>query len=51
MDHERQEDIYDYFMNAETDNINVAMQELKDEDYAEEELRIMRIKFLSEFAN
>ena len=51
MDHERQEDIYDYFMNAETDNINVAMQELSDEDYAEEELRIMRIKFLSEFAN
>ena len=51
MDHERQENIYDYFMNAETDNINAAMQELQDEDYAEEELRIMRIKFLSEFAN
>ncbi len=51
MDHERQQDICDYFMNAETDNIKVAMQELEDEDYAEEELRIMRIKFLSEFAN
>ncbi len=51
MDDERQEDIYDYFMNADTDSIKVALQELEDEDYAEEELRIMRIKFLSEFAN
>lgn len=51
MDNERQEDIYDYFMNADTDNIKVALSELEDDDFAEEELRIMRIKFLSEFAN
>ncbi len=50
MDDERQEEIYDYFMNADTDSISVAIQELGDE-YSEEELRLMRIKFLSEFAN
>jgi ATP-dependent DNA helicase RecQ len=49
MDNERQEDIYEYFMNAETDNIAAAMEALG-EDYGEEELRLMRIKFLSEMA-
>ncbi len=51
MDVDRQDDIYDYFMTSDTDNIQVAMDELEGEDYAEIELRIMRIKFLSEFAN
>lgn len=50
LDDERQEDIYDYFMNAETDSISAALEELGDE-YTEEELRLMRIKFLSEYAN
>lgn len=49
MDSDRQEDIYEYFMNAETDNIAAAMEALG-EDYGEEELRLMRIKFLSEMA-
>jgi len=51
MEEERQEELFDYFMNSETDNIQVALQELVDEDYTEEELRLMRIKFLSEVAN
>lgn len=51
MDEEKQEDIFDYFMNAETDNLQVALEELEDEDYSDEELRLMRIKFLSEVAN
>lgn len=50
MDDERQEEMYDYFMNADTDSIAVAMQELGDE-YTEEEIRLIRIKFLSEYAN
>lgn len=50
LDDERQEEIYDYFMNAETDSISAALEELGDE-YTEEELRLMRIKFLSEYAN
>jgi ATP-dependent DNA helicase RecQ len=51
MDYDRQDDLYDYFLNAETDSIAEALQELEDEDYSEEELRLMRIKFLSEYAN
>ena len=50
IDGERQEDIYDYFMHAETDSMKVALDELG-EEYSEEELRLMRIKFISEVAN
>ncbi|WP_277231743.1 DNA helicase RecQ [Hymenobacter sp. YC55] len=51
LDEERQEEIYDYFMSANTDNIAVALKELGTDDYTEEDLRLMRIKFLSEVAN
>ncbi len=49
MDEDRQGEIFGYFMSAETDNIASAMETLGD-DYSEEELRLMRIKFLSEVA-
>ncbi len=48
---DRQDDLYDYFMSAETDNIQTALRELEEEDFSEEEIRLMRIKFLSELAN
>jgi ATP-dependent DNA helicase RecQ len=48
---ERQQQLYDYFMNSETDDLQVAIQELADEDFTEEEIRLMRIKFISEVAN
>jgi ATP-dependent DNA helicase RecQ len=51
MDHDRQDDLYDYFLNAESDSITDALSELEDDDYSEEELRLMRIKFMSEYAN
>ncbi|UYZ63060.1 DNA helicase RecQ [Hymenobacter weizhouensis] len=51
LDQERQDEIYDYFMSASTDNIAVALKELGTDDYTEEDLRLMRIKFLSEVAN
>jgi ATP-dependent DNA helicase RecQ len=51
MDDDRQDELYDYFLNAESDSISKALEELEDEDYSEEELRLMRIKFLSEYAN
>lgn len=51
IDRERQQDIYDYFMTAETDNIGTALSEFEGEEVSEEELRLMRIKFLSELAN
>ena len=51
MDEERRDEIYDYFLNAENDSISDALEDLEDEGYEEEELRLMRIKFLSEYAN
>jgi len=50
LDEDQQEEIYDYFMEAESDKIKDALEEF-DGDYDEEELRIMRIKFISEVAN
>jgi ATP-dependent DNA helicase RecQ len=50
MDEEEQEEIYDYFKEAETDDLSVAYDEF-DGDYDEEHLRLMRIKFMSEMAN
>ncbi len=51
MDRDKQRDIFDYFMSAETDNIAGALKEFEGDDISEEELRLMRIKFLSELAN
>ena len=50
LDEDQQEDIYEYFMEAETDKIQTALDEF-DGDHDEEELRLMRIKFLSNVAN
>ena len=50
MDDEKQDDIYDYFLSAETDDIDPAMEELG-EEYSEDEVRLMRIKFMSEYAH
>ncbi|MBS1583720.1 MAG: DNA helicase RecQ [Bacteroidetes bacterium] len=47
---EAQEEIMDYFRSAESDNIQAAQEEF-DGDFTEEELRLMRLKFLSEVAN
>ncbi|GAB2614616.1 DNA helicase RecQ [Belliella aquatica] len=51
MDEEREDTLHDYFMTAETDNIKAALEELEDEDFAEEEIRVYRVKFISEHAN
>ena len=50
LDEDQQEDIYEYFMEAESDNIQEALDEF-DGEYEEEELRLMRIKFINEVAN
>tara|TARA_B100000586_G_scaffold263112_1_gene232139 strand:- start:2509 stop:3084 length:576 start_codon:yes stop_codon:yes gene_type:complete len=50
LDEDQQSEINDYFMEAESDNIELAIGEF-DGEYEEFELRIYRIKFLSEFAN
>ena len=50
LDEDQQEEIHEYFMEAETDGIDVAIEEF-DGDYDHEELRLYRIKFISEVAN
>ncbi|MBQ5705209.1 MAG: DNA helicase RecQ [Bacteroidaceae bacterium] len=50
MDEENLEDIYSYFKNSDTDNLDIAMNELG-ADYSEEEVRLVRVKFISEMAN
>ena len=50
LDEDQQEEIHDYFLEAETDSIESAMEEFEG-DYDTEELRLYRIKFISEVAN
>ena len=45
------DEIYDYFMEADTDSMDAAYKKLKDEDITFDEIRLVRIKFLSEMAN
>jgi len=49
-DEDQMEDLYDYFIEAESDSIAAAQEEFEG-DYEEEELRLYRIKFMSEIAN
>ena len=52
MDKDHQQDIYDYFMeDAENESVEDALKELGEDNYTEEEVRLMRIKFLSELGN
>lgn len=51
IDEYTRDEIYDYFMEAESDSLNAAYKDLKDGDIRLEEIQLMRIKFLSEVAN
>jgi ATP-dependent DNA helicase RecQ len=46
-----QEEIFSYFRTAETDSVQQALEELGEDEYTEEEIRMMRIKFMSELGN
>ena len=50
MDEDHVDDIYEYFKESETDDLETAIEELG-EDYSEDEIRLVRIKFISEMAN
>ena len=50
LDEDQQSELYDYFIESDSDDIEKAMEEF-DGDYEDIELRIYRLKFLSEFAN
>lgn len=51
LDEYDQEEIIDYFKNCETSSLEIAQKELSDNDYTIEQLKIMRIKFLSVYGN
>ena len=51
LDEYEQEDIFDYFRNSHDDNLEMALQEFNDRDVSIEQLKMMRIKFMSEYAN
>ncbi len=51
LDENEQEDIFDFFRNSADDNMDEAYEEFKDRDVSIEHLKMMRIKFMSEYAN
>jgi ATP-dependent DNA helicase RecQ len=51
VDEDKQEEIFDYFSTAETDSYMDALVELGEDEYTEEEIRLVRIKFMSEMGN
>ena len=51
LDENDQEDIIDYFKSCETSSLEIAQKELSENDYTLEQLKIMRIKFLSVYGN
>ena len=50
LDEDQQADLYDYFIDSESDKIELALNEFEG-DFDEFELRLFRIKFLSDIAN
>jgi ATP-dependent DNA helicase RecQ len=51
LDENEQEDIFDYFRGSHDDNLDTAYEEFRDRDVTIEQLQMMRIKFMSEYAN
>jgi ATP-dependent DNA helicase RecQ len=51
IDEDHQEEIFDYFREAESDSIADALAELGEDEYSEDKIRLMRIKFISDMGN
>jgi len=51
LDEDRRDDIYQYFKEAETESIDEALKVLGEDDFSEEDIRLMRVKFISELGN
>ena len=51
LDDDHQEEVFDYFREAEDDSVEKALDELGEDEYSEEDIRLMRIKFLSDMGN
>lgn len=51
MDEDHQEEVFDYFREAQSDSVEDALKELGEEEYSEEDIRLMRIQFMSEMGH
>ncbi|WP_346855486.1 DNA helicase RecQ [uncultured Draconibacterium sp.] len=51
LDEDHQEEIFDYFREAETDSVEDALAELGEDEYSEDDIRLMRVKFFSDLGN
>jgi ATP-dependent DNA helicase RecQ len=51
MDEDKQQEALEYFKESNSDSVAEALKELGEDEYTEEEIRLMRIKFMSEFGN
>ncbi len=51
MDEDHQEEIFDYFREATTDSVEEALAELGEDEYSEDDIRLMRVKFFSDLGN
>lgn len=51
IDEDKKDEIYECLRESQTDDINAILKELGEDEYSEEEVRLMRIKFISEFGN
>ena len=51
IDEERQDEVFDYFRTAESDSLEDALEEFGSTDYTEDDIRLMRIRFMSEMGH
>lgn len=51
LDIDHQDEVYDYFREAESESVKEALEELGEDEYSEDDIRLMRIKFMSEMGN
>jgi ATP-dependent DNA helicase RecQ len=51
LDQDHQDEVFEYFREAETESVNEALDELGEDEYSEEDIRLMRIKFLAELGH
>ncbi len=51
IDGDKQDEVFEYFRTAESDSVQKALATLGEDDYSDEEIRLMRVKFLSELGN
>lgn len=51
LDEDHQDEIFEYFREAETDSIDAAVEELGEDDYSADDIRLMRVKFFSDMGN